>query len=898
MIVRPSTLIPLLFTLVLIGGSLGRATPALAQGADAPPTLSVTSPAAGVLALPDVRVTAQCADDRPGCTITVGTTSGARLASGTDSIDTIVRPPDGDVTLTIAATDAAGQITTVERPMFVHANPRLIPAATLPGRIVDINATRALVWDDQSSPRVLRLFDRTTNTSRIIWTPSDPLTGVSSGFLTPMGAIFEHGQLAQGSALREWRDDTLHNLGSVYLGTLQVEGAWAAFTRIPFPCCADYAVTVRNLTTGAESPVFDTYWAGYYDLVPDGRVIYSTNYSSSPRFEVMAFTPGTPGFHTQLTDTPRGSIDPRSDGVNVVFARAPDQGNNGLEAPPWSIVMTTGGGTEIVLAEGLYINVNYRTAGGWVAFTRWDANKDNLHTWVRAPDGTERQISSLRRGHTTIEALHENGDVIYRAQSLDRAPWLVRYLARADGTSIDLGIPMGEPIWIGNGWYLKAGAHLLAIATDAFPARSILSEGATGTFFTTDVAILNPEPVPVSATIRYLRENAPEIQETRTLAARSRTTIRLNDIPDLANTGVSTVVETTDGSTLAVERLMSWDASAYGGHLGTAVPRPRPRWLFAEGAQGFFNTYFLLANSGAEAASVRLTFLLEQGPPMTQTISVPAGTRRTLYAGDLPALADRSFATVIEADQPIVAERAMYFSDSRLWAGGHGSAGAAAPAEEWFFAEGATGGFFDTFILLANPHAEPVDVSLDYRAEGGGGSFDRKTLPPFSRMTVNLEENPWLPGAAVSIHVNAERLPIVAERAMYWGGPDGWRETHNSFGVTESGLRWGVAEGRLGGDRAYQTYILLSNDEISPIPAALRVTFVREDGMQIERTYSLPRGRLTISAGEIPELADARFSTIVESTNDIRISVESAIYWNAGGVLWEGGGNTVATRLP
>ena len=37
---------------------------------------------------------------------------------------------------------------------------------------------------------------------------------------------------------------------------------------------------------------------------------------------------------------------------------------------------------------------------------------------------------------------------------------------------------------------------------------------------------------------------------------------------------------------------------------------------------------------------------------------------------------------------------------------------------------------------------------------------------------------------------------------MYW--PDissGWREAHNSFGVTQSALRWGVADGRIGGAR-------------------------------------------------------------------------------------------------
>ena len=34
---------------------------------------------------------------------------------------------------------------------------------------------------------------------------------------------------------------------------------------------------------------------------------------------------------------------------------------------------------------------------------------------------------------------------------------------------------------------------------------------------------------------------------------------------------------------------------------------------------------------------------------------------------------------------------------------GHDSAGVTAPATSWFLAEGATGDFFDLFILIANP---------------------------------------------------------------------------------------------------------------------------------------------------------------------------------------------------
>jgi hypothetical protein len=349
-----------------------------------------------------------------------------------------------------------------------------------------------------------------------------------------------------------------------------------------------------------------------------------------------------------------------------------------------------------------------------------------------------------------------------------------------------------------------------------------------------------------------------------------------------------------------VERLMSWDQTGYGGHLGSAIEGPRPRWLFAEGAQGFFSTFFLLANSGATEANVNFMFLVEQGDRVHHTVTVAPGARYTLAAGDVPALRNRSFATLIESDQPIVAERAMYFGASPLWYGGHGSAGVTEPAHKWFHAEGATGSFFDTFILLANPNGAPVTVGVTYFTEDNVHISSTKTLQPFSRLTINVkDEDPKLAAASFSTSVNVwNGLPIVSERAMYWGAPGDWREAHNSFGVTSSALKWGLAEGRAGGPREYQTYVLVSNEDAFDT-AALRVLFIREDGVGIERTYDVgTRQRLTINASAIPELANSNFGTIVESISGTPINVESAIYWNANGVTWEGGGNTVATRLP
>ncbi len=159
------------------------------------------------------------------------------------------------------------------------------------------------------------------------------------------------------------------------------------------------------------------------------------------------------------------------------------------------------------------------------------------------------------------------------------------------------------------------------------------------------------------------------------------------------------------------------------------------------------------------------------------------------------------------------------------------------------------------------------------------------------------DRGPELANAAVSTRVLAG-YAIVSERAMYWGTiGGGWRETHDSFGATAPDCKWGLAEGRSGGTRGYQTVACWC-------PTApwtrrnLRVTFLREDSTP-DRGAPTPCSRTSAStstpAGS-PKLRNWNFATIVESTNGVPINVESAIYWNVNGVIWESGGNTMATR--
>jgi RTX calcium-binding nonapeptide repeat (4 copies) len=427
-----------------------------------------------------------------------------------------------------------------------------------------------------------------------------------------------------------------------------------------------------------------------------------------------------------------------------------------------------------------------------------------------------------------------------------------------------------------------------------------LAEGATGSFFDLDVSIANPSASPAPVTVTFLREDGSTVSQNLTLAATSRTTVDVDSIVGLENQGgVSTVVTSTSGVALVAERTMFWDASGYGAHGGSAVDGPRTRWLFAEGSEGFFNTFVLLANPGATAATATLTFLREGSTPFVRVVNVPATSRVTVAANASPELVGRAFSIVVDADAPILAERAMYFGTARLFDGGHESAGVPAGATSWFLAEGATGSFFTTFVLVGNPNPAPANVTMTFLTDGGQTVVRNKVVPANGRLTVNIAtEDPILASAAVSTTVTADQ-PVVAERAMYWPGtPATWAEAHNSFGATTLGTKWGLAEGRVGMAQAFQTYILLANPSGST--ANVRITFLRADGTTVVKTFAVnPTSRFNVHVNSAaPELVNEAFGALIEVTNAVGISVERAMYSDALGQIWAAGTNALATRLP
>ena len=440
-----------------------------------------------------------------------------------------------------------------------------------------------------------------------------------------------------------------------------------------------------------------------------------------------------------------------------------------------------------------------------------------------------------------------------------------------------------------------------------------LAEGATGTFFDTRLAIANPGDRAALVLTRFQKADGTTIRDYRVVPAMSRATIDVKTVPGLENAEFSTLVEADER--VVADRTMTWDQSGYGSHAERGIlTRTATKWYFAEGATfGNFDLFYLIQNPNFATADVKVTYLLPTGAPLTKTYTVAPQSRLTIWVDEegrttpgLGAIADTALSAIVETTNgvPIIAERSMYLNQpGRFFGAGHESAGVTAPSTQWFMAEGATGSYFDLFILIANPQATPAVVQAEYLL--GSGQVITKTYEVAGNSRFNIWvdlEDAALANAAVSTRITSTNgVPIIAERAMWWPGtPETWHEAHNSPGETTTGTTWAMAEGELGGPRNLETYVLVANT--SPVAGTIRATVLFADGTApVSRDFNLNASSRfnVVPYDHFPEARGKTFGMIVESLGGapIAIVVERAMYSDADGVSWAAGSNALATKI-
>lgn len=393
------------------------------------------------------------------------------------------------------------------------------------------------------------------------------------------------------------------------------------------------------------------------------------------------------------------------------------------------------------------------------------------------------------------------------------------------------------------------------------------AEGSTASPFDLWLLLQNPNAGPVAAKVTYMKVDGSQQTQELVLPATSRKSIYVNQV--VPNAEVSMKVESD--SLIFAERAMYF---GHDGHDSVGVPAPATNWYMAEGStRSGFDTWILLQNPLGAPANVTLTFLTSEGKRVTSSLLVPPGSRRSVYVNQIVPNADLS--TIVSSDQPVVAERAMYFGDG----GGHGSIASSELAKSWYLADGTTGDGYDSWVLALNPNQTTANIKVTYMLEDGSTTASYYAIPPGSRFSIYV--NDVIPAARFGARVESDQ-PIVVERSTYFGGGRGGQ---NVVASPLPAQEWYLPEGSTKAPFHEVIAVLNPSDRV----ANLLVTFMKVDGGSEVRYFTMsPTSRLTLDVNNL--LPDTETSTKVAS--DVPVAVERSMYF-AGGL-----GSTSSFGIP
>jgi C1A family cysteine protease/BarA-like signal transduction histidine kinase len=421
--------------------------------------------------------------------------------------------------------------------------------------------------------------------------------------------------------------------------------------------------------------------------------------------------------------------------------------------------------------------------------------------------------------------------------------------------------------------------------------HSYLAEGYTNNGYTTEIVLLNPNAQTARTTITFLKENGTTVTypSLTTLPPLTRRVIDASGTVPLQ--GFATQVQAS--LPLVVERTTCWPAGGVPmaeGHNATAVSTLSPTWYLAEGYNNTnstgYRTVLSLANPNAVAATVKVTFLKEDGTTLPYACTMAPQSRRAIVTAQL--IPNGGFATTVVASQPIVVERVTYWNAGGVTnKGGHSVMGTPGLATTWYFAEGynnsSPSAGYRTVLSLANPNAVAATVKVTFLKEDGTTVPYACTVAPQSRRAIVTAQ--LIPNGGFATQVVASQ-PIVAERVTYWNA-GGVTDAggHATMGASGLAKTWYLAQGANSTTAAaFRTILALANP--NAVAATVKVTFLKEDGMTLGYTCTVaPHSRRAIVTA--PLIPNGGFATQVVASQPI--VAERVTYWNAGGVANTGG---------
>ncbi|MBU1670795.1 MAG: IPT/TIG domain-containing protein [Actinobacteria bacterium] len=326
--------------------------------------------------------------------------------------------------------------------------------------------------------------------------------------------------------------------------------------------------------------------------------------------------------------------------------------------------------------------------------------------------------------------------------------------------------------WTGPGAPSPEGHCSIGIAA---PSKTwYMAEGCSAFGFETWVLVFNPSPAPATVDLTYMMEGWKPTTVREVVPPLSRCSYSMGDDIGERNSSirvdsdVAVVAERSmyrndrrEGSCsvgVTASALIYYSASAGAGQGGSYLPEGTT-------AHGF-ESYILVQNPNDTDANVTVTYLTSTGPVPQEPFVMPPDSRRTILVND--ALPQTDFSTRVASDRAIVAERAVYWNNGTGQAC-HASIGLSAPHAEFTLPDGQTSDGRETYLLVANPNPDDVQVEITFLTAGGQFNVSLiATIPANSRATFEMAD--YIPEDRASILVRS-RTPgrkVMAERAMYW----------------------------------------------------------------------------------------------------------------------------------
>jgi hypothetical protein len=432
------------------------------------PSLTITQPLDGSLALPTIPIDVRCVDDRPRCQVDVryyeeyctgrGCTLDVRdysevLARGTAGLATTLDLASfagtwgQDFGLEFRATDSGGQVTTESRTVYVELPGQLTPIRTVGGDIADFDGTRLLYFTSDDAGDHPAIYSLSTGVTEIIpledgWDVSwfRGLAPYNEARLTPDGAVFRADRLGGVDAVFLWRSGALTLLPNS-------ENAYELFVAGPFAIWQNGVINptlYRVDTRTGVSELVEPSIRPRADVAADGTVVFS---DQNGRLIL-----DRAGQRTTLVGAT--ASEPRIAGSSVAF----DTVGGNFRRSLWLIL---DGAAPILLVEtSSSVTLRTQLAGDWLAFTDNAPQGSPPQVYRRDPQGTISQITHFADLGGILERLAPNGDaMIYRGAA--------RYLSRGTTLTQIYSNDSFETrtFWVDGQWYIAMGATLARVDT-------------------------------------------------------------------------------------------------------------------------------------------------------------------------------------------------------------------------------------------------------------------------------------------------------------------------------------------------------------------------------------------------------------------------------------------------